>query len=133
MKRHEILVELSELNLKFTLTGNYSTFYENDIPSTFTNVNVYLGEDTNGSDMTNILSEQTIDDLIERAIIGLDEHIMKTEMTDFSIEVHETSSRVVVVCAQNINDAFNAVKARYNSADIVLDHTNHQDTQFLQI
>lgn len=51
-------------------------------------------------------------------------------MKDYQIEIHETSSRIITVSAENEYEALDRVQAEYADGKHVLDDSDFQDTEF---
>jgi hypothetical protein len=54
-------------------------------------------------------------------------------MAKFSVEVYESSARVVEVEAETVNEALDIVEKQYNNEEIVLDSNDFQDVKFTVI
>ena len=54
-------------------------------------------------------------------------------MKTFKIEIRETLSRTIEFKANSIDDALFEIKKRYNSEEIILDHNDFVDTEFLEL
>lgn len=54
-------------------------------------------------------------------------------MLKFKIEVTETLQRVIEIEADNQEQAFDIVHARYREEEIILNNDNHCDTEFTVI
>jgi hypothetical protein len=54
-------------------------------------------------------------------------------MNTFEIEIQETLTRVVKVNANELDEALQSVKERYNMADIVLDYNDFSQVQLIDI
>lgn len=54
-------------------------------------------------------------------------------MSKYAIRVEETLSRDIIVDADNIMDAIDKVRDMYRNEDIVLDASDHVDTNFYDV
>ena len=51
-------------------------------------------------------------------------------MKEYQIEIHETSSRIITVNAEDEYEALDRVQIEYTDGEHVLDDSDFQDTQF---
>ena len=51
-------------------------------------------------------------------------------MDEYQVEIHETSSCIVTVEAENSDDALDKVRERYESSEYILDSSDFQDVEF---
>lgn len=51
-------------------------------------------------------------------------------MNEYKVEIHETSSRIVTVNAENEDDAVDVVREAYEAGEYVLDYNDFQDVEF---
>ena len=51
-------------------------------------------------------------------------------MSEHKIEIHETSSRIVMVNVENEDDAIDKVREAYEAGEHVLDASDFQDVSF---
>ena len=54
-------------------------------------------------------------------------------MSKYAIRIEETLSRDIIVDADNIMDAIDKVRDMYRNEDIVLDASDHVDTNFYDV
>lgn len=51
-------------------------------------------------------------------------------MAEYQVEIHETSSRIVMISAENSDDAVDKVREAYENGDHILDSSDFQDVSF---
>ena len=54
-------------------------------------------------------------------------------METFKIEIKETLSKIVVIEADSVNEAYSKAKEMYRCEEIVLDENDHLDTVFIEL
>ena len=52
------------------------------------------------------------------------------DMSEYKVEIHETSSRIVTVNAENEDVAVDEVREAYEAGEYVLDFNDFQDVEF---
>ncbi|MCK5611629.1 DpnD/PcfM family protein [Candidatus Pacearchaeota archaeon] len=51
-------------------------------------------------------------------------------MKEYQVEIYETISRVVTVCAKDEDNAIDRVAERYSNSEYILDASDFQDVEF---
>lgn len=51
-------------------------------------------------------------------------------MNEYQVEIHETSSRIVTVEAEDEDAAIDEVQKEYENGDIILDYNDYDDVKF---
>jgi len=51
-------------------------------------------------------------------------------MSEYKVEIHETSSRIITVSAKDEDDAVDRVSQRYSDGEYILDSSDFQDVSF---
>ena len=51
-------------------------------------------------------------------------------MQEYQVEIHETSSRIITVCAKDEDDAVDCVSQRYSDGEYILDYDDFQEVEF---
>ena len=52
------------------------------------------------------------------------------DMSEYKVEIHETSSHIVTVNAENEDVAIDEVREAYEAGEYVLDYNDFQDVEF---
>jgi len=55
---------------------------------------------------------------------------MRIDMSEYKVEIHETSSRIVTVNVENEDDAADKVREAYEAGEHILDSSDFQDVSF---
>lgn len=55
--------------------------------------------------------------------------LIKLIMKTYEIEITEVLQKIIIVKAQNQNDAFEIVKKKYDTEEIVLSYNDYADTE----